>query len=172
MSMNTDDTKPAGNNPMWANLFRKRPPWKQTAIRLLQETPIFEGMPRRVIAQLVDSMHHRVYRDQEAVFRKGDQGLGMYLVLGGQVSVSVDSTELARLLPGDFFGEVALFGEQARTADAFAHGDTELIGFFRPDLEEWVERSPKQGSQVLSRLGKVLAQRLRASNERFSDQSP
>ncbi|MGW8247658.1 MAG: cyclic nucleotide-binding domain-containing protein [Acidiferrobacterales bacterium] len=171
MSMKTNDTKPVSNNPMWANLFRKRPPWKQTAIRLLQETPIFEGLPRRVVAQLVDSMHRRVYRDQEAVFRNGDEGLGMYLVLSGQVVVSVNSQELARLLPGDFFGEVALFGEQHRTADAFASGDTELIGFFRPDLEEWVERSPKQGSRVLSRLGKVLAQRLRASNERLSDQS-
>jgi CRP/FNR family cyclic AMP-dependent transcriptional regulator len=171
MSMNTKDTKPVGGNPMWANLFRKRPPWKQSAIRLLQETPIFEGIPRRVIAQLVDSMHRRVYRDQEAVFRKGDQGLGMYLVLSGQVSVSMNSTELARLLPGDFFGEVALFGEQQRTADAYAHGDTELIGFFRPDLEEWVDRSPKQGSRVLIRLGKVLAERLRASNERISELS-
>lgn len=170
MSTNTKDTKPVGSSPMWANLFRKRPPWKQTAIRLLQETPIFEGIPRRVIAQLVDTMHRRVYRDQEVVFSKGDPGLGMYLVLSGQVSVSVEHNELARLLPGDFFGEVALFGEQARTADAYAHGDTELIGFFRPDLLEWVERSPKQGSRVLIQLGKVLAERLRASNEQLSDQ--
>lgn len=170
MSMNTKDTKPAGSNPMWANLFRKRPPWKQTAIRLLQETPIFEGIPQRVIAQLVDTMHRRVYRDQEAVFRKGDPGLGMYLVLSGQVSILLENTEMARLLPGDFFGEVALFGEQQRTADAFASGDTELVGFFRPDLEEWVERSPKQGSRVLTQLGKVLAERLRVSNERLSDQ--
>lgn len=171
MSMKTKDTKPANNNPMWVNLFRKRPPWKQTAIRLLQETPIFEGIPRRVIAQLVDSMHRRVYRDQEAVFKRGDQGLGMYLILSGQVSVSVERNELARLLPGDFFGEVALFGEQPRTADAIACGDTELIGFFRPDLQEWVERSPKQGSRVLAQLGRVLAERLRASNERISEQS-
>jgi CRP/FNR family cyclic AMP-dependent transcriptional regulator len=170
MSMNTKDTKPAGSNPMWANLFRKRPPWKQTAIRLLQETPIFEGIPQRVIAQLVDTMHRRVYRDQEAVFRRGDQGLGMYLVLSGQVSILLENTEMARLLPGDFFGEVALFGEQQRTADAFASGDTELVGFFRPDLQEWVERSPKQGSRVLTQLGKVLAERLRVSNERLSDQ--
>jgi len=171
MSMNTKDTKPSGGNPMWTNLFRKRPPWKQTAIRLLLETPIFEGIPRRVIAQLVDSMHRRIYRDQEAVFRKGDQGLGMYLVLSGQVSVSLESVELAKLLPGDFFGEVALFGEQERTADAYANGDTELIGFFRPDLEEWVARSPKQGSRVLIRLGRVLAERLRASNEQLSKRS-
>ena len=171
MSKKTTDTKPVGNNPMWANLFRKRPPWKQTAIRLLQETPIFEGIPRRVVTQLVDSMHRRSYRDHEAVFRKGDPGLGMYLVLTGQVSVSLEGVDLAQLLPGDFFGEVALFGEQERTADAIAKGDTELIGFFRPDLEEWVERSPRHGSRVLMQLGKVLAGRLRASNARFGDQS-
>lgn len=172
MSTETKEAKLAGDNPMWANLFRRRPPWKQTAIQLLKETPIFESIPSRVIAQLVDSMHRRVYRDQEVVFAKGDQGLGMYLVLSGQVSVSVDGAELAKLLPGDFFGEVALFGEQERTADAIACGSTELVGFFRPDLQEWVERSPKQGSRVLIQLGKILAERLRASNERFQNQSP
>lgn len=171
MSKNSQDTKPDSRDPVWTNLFRKRPPWKQTAIRMLQETPIFEGISSRVIAQLVDTMHRRQYHDQEAVFKKGDQGLGMYLVISGQVMVSVDGVELARLLPGDFFGEVALFGEQQRTADAFANGDTELIGFFRPDLQEWVERSPRQGTRVLTQLGKVLAERLRASNARLGDQS-
>lgn len=157
-------------SPMWANLFRRRPDWKQSAIAMLMQTPIFEGIPGRVVGQLVDGMHRRVYADNEVVFNKGDQGLGMYLVLSGQVLVSLEGAELARLLPGDFFGEIALFGEQARTADAFACGATELVGFFRPDLLEWVERSPKQGSRVLMQLGQVVSERLRASNDRLAGQ--
>lgn len=160
------DNKP-GSNPFWSNLFHRRPPWKLSAIQMLQDTPIFDGVPRRVLAQLVDDMHRRSYRDQEIVFSKGDPGLGMYLVLAGQVRIALEGEELASLMPGDFFGEVALFGEQLRTADAIAIGDTELVGFFRPDLQEWVERSPKQGSRVLMQLGQVLAERLRASNDRF-----
>ena len=156
--------------PMWSNLFRRQPPWKQTATDMLLETPIFSGIPRRVVAQLVDTMHRRSYKDSEVIFNKGDPGLGMYLVLSGQVSIQLDSSELTGLLPGDFFGEVALFGEELRTASAVACGDTELVGFFRPDLQEWLGQSPRQGVKVLQQLGQVVAARLRASNERLSGQ--
>ena len=166
---NTNNDKP--NNPIWTNLFHRRPPWKQAAIDMLLATPVFEGMPRRAMAQLVDDMHRRVYKDQEKVFSRGDPGLGMYLVLTGEVSVVSAGSEQARLSPGDFFGEVALFGDQQRMADAIAVGDTELVGFFRPDLQEWVERSPKLGSRVLFQLGRVLARRLHATNDRLGDKS-
>ncbi len=162
--------KIAAVNPLWGNLFRKRLEWKQLAVDLLLETPIFHGIPRRVVSQLVDTMHRRSYVDNEVIFNTGDQGLGMYLVLSGQVTVSLDGSELACLMSGDFFGEIALFGEQVRTADAFSVGETVLVGFFQPDLQEWVERSPKQGVRVLLQLGQVLAERLRASNERLTDQ--
>jgi len=165
--MSMPDKKP---NPMWTNLFRRQAPWKQTATDMLLATPIFSGLPRRVVAQLVETMHRRSYRDNEVIFTKGDPGLGMYLVLSGQVSIQLDSSELTGLLPGDFFGEVALFGEELRTADAVACGDTELVGFFRPDLQEWLEQSPRQGVKVLQQLGQVVAARLRASNERLAGQ--
>jgi len=159
------------NNPIWSNLFHRRPPWKQAAIDMLLATPVFEGVPRRALAQLVDDMHRRVYKDQEKVFSRGDPGLGMYLVLTGEVSVVSAGSEQARLSPGDFFGEVALFGDQQRMADAIAVGDTELVGFFSPDLQEWVERSPKLGSKVLFQLGRVLARRLHVTSDRLGDQS-
>lgn len=153
--------------PFWDNLFRGRRNWQQEAVRMLADTPIFSDIPRRVLRHLVDGMYHRHYHNDEAVFNAGDPGLGMYLVLSGAVSIQLDNNLLAKLGPGDFFGEVALFGEEVRTADAVASGDTELIGFFRPDLQEWVERSPKLGVKVLLQLGHVLAERLRNTNERL-----
>lgn len=169
--MANPDSSSTRNNPIWSNLFHRRPPWKQAAIDMLLATPVFEGVPRRALAQLVDDMHRRIYKDQEVVFSRGDPGLGMYLVLAGEISIRSAGSEQARLLPGDFFGEVALFGDQQRMADAVAVGDTELVGFFRPDLQEWVERSPKLGSQVLFQLGRVLADRLQAAGDRAGDQS-
>lgn len=169
--MANPDNKSTRNNPIWSNLFHRRAPWKQAAIDMLLATPVFEGVPRRALAQLVDDMHRRIYKDQETVFSRGDPGLGMYLVLTGEVSIRYEGSEQARLSPGDFFGEVALFGDQQRMADAVALGDTELVGFFRPDLQEWVERSPKLGSQVLFQLGRVLAERLQATSNRAGDQS-
>lgn len=153
--------------PFWENLFRRRRNWKEEATRMLVDTPIFSDIPKRVIRHLVDGMYHRHYHKHEAVFHAGDLGLGMYLVLSGTVVIQLEGKQLAELGPGDFFGEVALFGDEVRTADATVSGDCELIGFFRPDLQEWVERSPKLGVKVLLQLGKVLAERLRNTNERL-----
>lgn len=154
--------------PFWDNLFRRRDSWQEEATRMLADSVIFADIPRRVLRRLVDGMYHRHYRDNEVVFQTGDPGLGMYLVLSGSVMIQIGNKPLAELGPGDFFGEVALFGDEFRTADATANGDSELIGFFRPDLQEWVERSPKLGVKVLLQLGKVLAERLRRTNERLT----
>ena len=153
--------------PLWHNLFRRRHDWQWKATRMLAETPLFASMPKRVLRQLVENMHLRHYADMETVFSAGEPGLGMYLVLSGEVRISIHDKTLATLQPGDFFGEIALFGEEVRTAAASAVGDTELVGFFRPDLEEWLERSPKMGTRLLLQLGHVLAERLRSTNERL-----
>lgn len=153
--------------PFWDNMFRRRSAWQEEATRMLSDTVIFSDIPKRVLRRLVDGMYHRHYHDNEAVFHAGDPGLGMYLVLTGTVRIQLDGKPLTELEPGDFFGEVALFGDEVRTADAVSSGDSELIGFFRPDLQEWVERSPKLGVKVLLQLGHVLAARLRSTNERL-----
>lgn len=153
--------------PFWDNLFRSRHDWKYEAVRLLADTPIFSVVPKRVLRSLVDGMYHRHYQNGEAVFNAGDPGLGMYLVLSGTVAIQLNKRKLAELKKGDFFGEVALFGEELRTADAIADEQCELLGFFRPDLQEWVERNPKLGVKVLLQLGKVLAERLRSTNQRL-----
>lgn len=153
--------------PYWDNLFRRRRAWQEEAASMLADTLIFSDIPTRVLRRLVNGMYHRQYRDSEAVFRAGDPGLGMYLVLSGTVRIQLGGKLLTELESGDLFGEVALFGDEVRTADAISSGDSELIGFFRPDLQEWVERSPKLGIKVLLQLGHVLATRLRNTNERL-----
>ena len=153
--------------PLWENLFRPRPEWQDQAAAMLAETPIFAPVPRKTLRRLVESMHLRPYQDGETVFAVGEPGLGMYLVLSGEVNIELNQQSLARLSAGDFFGEIALFGEEVRTATAVAEGPTQLVAFFRPDLEEWLERSPETGVKLLLQLGHVLAQRLRKTNERL-----
>ena len=153
--------------PFWSNLFRDNRSWQGQAADMFSHTPLFADIPLRTLRQLVNEMYHRGYDDGETVFEAGDPGLGMYLVLRGGVSIHLDNKPLAELLPGDFFGEVALFGNETRTASASAQGETELVGFFRPALEEWVQRSPELGATFLLKLGHVLAERLRRTNERL-----
>lgn len=135
---------------------------------MFARTPLFAEIPARTLRRLVNEMYLRRYADGEIVFDVGDPGLGMYLVIKGGVRVFLDKEQLAELGPGDFFGEVALFGNEPRTASATARGETELVGFFRPALEEWVQRSPELGARFLLKLGTVLSERLRRTNERLA----
>ena len=71
---------------------------------------------------------------------------------------------LAELEEGDFFGELALFDDEARSANAIATKDSELLGFFTQDLMVLQERNPVLGQKILFNLGGVLGQRLRGTN--------
>ncbi len=145
--------------------------WQQQTRQLLSQTPLFNDIPSSVIKQLIEGMYYRQYQDKESVFNYGEPGLGMYCVLSGSVEIFLGDQVLSTIKPGEFFGEVALFGEETRTASARTVGATDLVGFFRPALTEWIERSPRYGSLFLLQLGRVLAARLRQANELLANSS-
>ena len=77
---------------------------------------------------------------------------------------------ITRLSPGDFFGEIALVEENSRrSANAVAHNEVQLVGFYKSDLVEILQRNPTAGFQVVSRLAEVLGRRLRETTEKVSE---
>ncbi|MEE1574331.1 MAG: cyclic nucleotide-binding domain-containing protein, partial [Candidatus Neomarinimicrobiota bacterium] len=75
-----------------------------------------------------------------------------------------DENILAELREGDFFGELALFDDEPRSANAIATKDSELLGLFQQDLFTLQERNPVLGLKILLNLGRVLGDRLRGTN--------
>lgn len=73
------------------------------------------------------------FKGRSFIFRQGDPADSLYLVLDGSVSVVVDDQHdpehemvVSYLNPGDFIGEMGLFGEPRRTANLLARTDCEL----------------------------------------------
>ena len=63
-------------------------------------------------------------KSRSVVVRQGEPSEDLYLILDGSVSVIVDDIEdpeqemvVSYLNPGEFFGEIGLFGEKHRTAN-------------------------------------------------------
>lgn len=152
-------------HPLWNNIFRNKDDAITTVCRLWSETPLFKNIPNSCIRRLVKNMHPRFYNQGDTVFTTGDIGAGAVLIKSGEINIMAGEKVLACLQPGDFFGEVALVVDEARTADAIASSNCELIFFLRPDLEEWVHNSPKQGAQLLTNISRILAGRLRRAND-------
>jgi CRP/FNR family transcriptional regulator, cyclic AMP receptor protein len=145
---------------LWSNIFRSAS--EKDIFTLLRGVPIFEDLSRRDLKALERILHRRRYHAGEYIFREGDPGLGMYIIEQGEVSIvrESQSSEIARLRNGEFFGEMALFGDRPRIASAVAYEDTRLFGFFQPDLFGLLETSPRIGVKVVLKLARILSERL------------
>jgi CRP-like cAMP-binding protein len=164
---------------LWENLF-KGTSAEKAITGILQENILFQDLTLKQQKFVSNIIHLRKYHKNETIFKQGEIGVGMYIIISGAVTISVeqnrstpdvdsDQIVITRLEAGDFFGELALVEESSRrSATAGATEATELIGFFKPDLIEIIERNPSAGVKITLRLAEVLGRRLRETNERVS----
>ncbi len=113
------------------------------------------------------------FREGSTVFREGEKGDKLYIVLDGRVRISkfipgVGEEALAVLDRGDFFGEMALIDDKARSADAKAHdGDATVLSIDRATLNEILSMDPHASLQFLNLLCRMISRRLREINEKI-----
>lgn len=160
-------------HPLWDNIFRKHEEEEEDLATILKRVPLFSGVNKRGLKKLEKIVHRRTYRRHETIFRQHELGLGLYIIRSGSVDILQERSDdaehrLAHLERGDFFGEIALLIESPRSASAVATEPTELIGLFRPDLLELIERDPRLGVKMVLPLSRLLAERLRQTNEALS----
>lgn len=71
-----------------------------------------------------------------------------YLIVDGEVSIRKHGTEVARLGPGDFIGEVSIVEHKLRTASVVSLTPLEVIHFTRESVEELIEKVPAFGDAI------------------------
>jgi CRP-like cAMP-binding protein len=127
----------------------------------LARTPLFAGLSREALESLVQQLTLVHLATDEVLFREGDPGDALYVIVEGEVAVLSEGppqVEMARLGPGAFMGEVALMTDQPRSATVTATEDAELLRIDRKTL-----------SGVLASHGEVLAAVLRFVRHRLVD---
>jgi CRP-like cAMP-binding protein len=118
------------------------------------------------------TVHSRSYLTGEYIFYQGDPGIGLYVIREGDVRIirsdeEDNEIELATISKGDFFGELAMVDGEKRSASAVAKTDVRAAVIFKPDLDEFIEKYPKKGINILFGISKIIATRLRLLNEDF-----
>ncbi len=104
-------------------------------IERLNAVDIFAPLSAEETARLAKNSIRRVFAPGETVIRAGDEGSSMFVVHEGRVKVQINDNGTPRtvtvLNEGDFFGEMALFTGEPRTANVVAAEETEVleIGF-------------------------------------------
>jgi CRP-like cAMP-binding protein len=158
---------------LWGNIFRSKRQ-EESLADMLHEIPLFGELTHNELRVLEKVIHIRNYEIDEAVFVETEPGAGMYIIRTGRVNVMLNYKSdspivLAELQPGDFFGEMALLGDTARSATALAIEPSQLIGFFHPDLIEIISLHPQMGAKISLGLATTLADRLRYTNEQLRE---
>jgi len=137
---------------------------------VIRSAPLFSALTEEEAVSLRASMTQVKVSKGHTLFKEGDEGDRLYVVLEGKLKLgttSIDGREnlLSILGPGEMFGELSLFDPEPRTATATAVTDAKLLALAHDQVIGLVTRHPQASLELLRRL----AQRLRKSNEILAD---
>ncbi len=108
----------------------------------------------------------------EDLIREGDQQDSLYFVISGLLQVSSlkdgKRTYLARIGPGETFGEVNVFNPGAASAKVAAKEFTQIWKAKREDFEGFVNSYPETGAKLLMEVLSEISQRIRVTNVRLA----
>ena len=159
---------------LWGNIVGRQAKKEQLVFDALRAIPIFHELSDREVRTLQKVVYVRQYTDRETVFRAGDPSLGMYIITVGAVRIIrqiplAQPKVIAELIAGDVFGEMGLIDDSPRSASAVAHGSTEIIGFFKPELLNMSSRRPQLGLKIFLSVAKTLSARLRLTHQQLDE---
>ena len=141
-----------------------------SALPGLHEIQLFAGLKSPdAFARLGESVAERTAKAGEVIFRKGDTGCELFIIRRGNVSVNLPLEaghryHLTTFSDGHFFGDMAFLDQQPRSADAVAVTDTALFVLSRARYEDLAKGCPELAVEILRRLCREMALRLRYSN--------
>lgn len=101
------------------------------------------------------------YKNGETIFRQGDDGDFMYAVIQGEVEMRVKDKFVTAVRETEFFGEMAVLDNQARSACAYAIGATVLAVITKERFMEMLSEDHEFSLQII----RVLINRLRAETK-------
>ncbi|MQA30015.1 MAG: cyclic nucleotide-binding domain-containing protein [Luteitalea sp.] len=116
----------------------------------IERVSIFEALTNEDREELSAGATPSLYASGELVVRQGEAGRSMFVVASGEVVVTLDPGDrvVARLAPGDFFGEMSLLTGAPRTANVRASADSQLIELTVDAFRRFVLANPAAVEQV------------------------
>ena len=133
--------------------------------QVLQNVPVFQLLDQDELRELLAETEERTYVAGQTIFREGQAGGEMHVILEGRVETFLVDDEghrvvLAELQKGEMFGELSLFDNEPRSASAEALEPTRTCIVDRKDLEHLFARKPPAALDILA----VLSRRLRRTD--------
>ncbi len=115
-------------------------------IAFLKKIHLFQGLEDGELALLAEKLDEASVPKGGVVFKQGDRATAFYLIYGGNVRImrgqKGNEVQLARLVKGDYFGEMALVANRLRSGTVTALADTSLLVLSREHFQQLYKEAP------------------------------
>lgn len=132
-------------------------PTREEIVDRLASFAMFGDLSLTELRALAHRFEEAYFNAGEVVMRRGISGSGLYVIVEGRASVRLDGVELNRLMPGDFFGEIAILLDQAPSADVVAETELRCLVLGGSQIEEILIAHPR----LMYRMLQAEARKLR-----------
>ncbi len=161
MTMDSRPPPPMGSRPP--------PPMDPPSTDELAEVGLFGGLDASVLEDFVQKLPILMLSPGDVVFREGEPGRELYVLLGGEMEVIKSSkaqreTRVAMLGPGDWFGEMSILDVLPRSATVRALAPTRVIKMSAHDLDALYRRDVKAYAIIVLNIAREMSRRLRVAD--------
>ena len=137
----------------------------------LAQIGLFGGMPQSALQHFATELGRVRLEDGDVLFREGDSGRELYVVLSGTVDVVRDRrgkpVRVGQVEAGQWFGEGCVLAVQPRSATVSAKGSVELLRIGATDLNGLYRRDAKAYSLLVLNMARDLGRQLRTIREQM-----
>ena len=143
---------------------------------VLVTAPLFANFVEADLMALATTMHKRTLSPDHVLFREGQQGDAMVVVVEGELVVlseEIDgqTTELARMRVGDIVGEMSALDPAPRSATVKAVGAVSVYVLDRTMLGAVMTNAPSLYASLLGGIGRAVTSRLEQTNKRIREEA-
>ena len=127
----------------------------------LKRVPLFGDLSQRQLRHLAHDFKERTFHPGATIVRENQMsGIDFFVVADGEAVVTVKGKEVARLGPGDYFGELALIGERERLSTVTADTSVRCLAMASWNFRRFVNRNPAVSWKLLQHLVDLLSAEL------------
>ena len=143
-------------------------------IEFLKNVELFSLLTEEEIGRIIKSLHAVEKEEDEILFKEGDEGNELYIVISGQVASYVvlpkgTKREIAVFKHGDFFGEMSIFENTPRSATCYTKEKCLLFSLKERDLYELILYEPELANKIMYKMLNITTERLLDRSEFLSD---
>lgn len=122
---------------------------RSTSADLIARVPLFAACSKKELRSLASAAAERAVGAGNVVVRQGAAGNAFFVILSGEADVIRNGRKVGHLVPGDFFGDLALIDKLPRSATVVATTDTVLVVLGQREFSALLEESTTFARKLL-----------------------